>query len=190
MDPNATFTRTPIRPPMSVGSVVAHRGPVKILNPIEGEAEYTSPKKAGRFVKIGWAIWEGRAIRFTAPWKRPWAAGKPEVTPDNRYTDIELCAAKTLSRYEAERRERERCAPGDHTDSEWREIVKAHGNHCLCCGIRYGTTPLDEMTKDHVVPLSKGGSNLASNLQPLCRPCNSRKGTREIDYRGRSRRAA
>jgi 5-methylcytosine-specific restriction endonuclease McrA len=31
---------------------------------------------------------------------------------------------------------------------------------------------------DHVVPLSKGGTNDTSNLVPCCRPCNSRKGNR------------
>jgi 5-methylcytosine-specific restriction endonuclease McrA len=30
-------------------------------------------------------------------------------------------------------------------------------------------------TRDHIVPLSRGGSNDWSNLQPACRECNSAK---------------
>lgn len=32
------------------------------------------------------------------------------------------------------------------------------------------------MTIDHIVPKSKGGPNELSNYQPMCEPCNSKKG--------------
>jgi 5-methylcytosine-specific restriction endonuclease McrA len=32
------------------------------------------------------------------------------------------------------------------------------------------------MTKDHIVPRSKGGTNYLSNLQTMCAPCNHEKG--------------
>lgn len=31
------------------------------------------------------------------------------------------------------------------------------------------------MTKDHVVPKSKGGKDCLSNLQTMCKPCNEKK---------------
>lgn len=38
---------------------------------------------------------------------------------------------------------------------------------------------------DHIVPQSKGGHPFApTNLQTLCKSCNSMKGTSSIDYRG------
>lgn len=40
---------------------------------------------------------------------------------------------------------------------------------CAHCG------SWDDPTKDHIVPVSRGGRNDAANLQVLCRPCNSRK---------------
>lgn len=43
---------------------------------------------------------------------------------------------------------------------------------CFACG----TT--EKLTVDHIRPVSRGGSDARENLQPLCRPCNSRKGKR------------
>ena len=37
---------------------------------------------------------------------------------------------------------------------------------------------ISDLTIDHIVPLSKGGTNETSNLQILCRRCNASKGAR------------
>jgi 5-methylcytosine-specific restriction endonuclease McrA len=59
--------------------------------------------------------------------------------------------------------------------------LKAHYNYtCLAC---HRQEPEIELTIDHIVPLSRGGTNDTSNLQPLCKSCNSGKGERIIDYR-------
>jgi len=48
---------------------------------------------------------------------------------------------------------------------------------CLCC------SSSKQLTVDHIVPVNKGGNNTLSNLQTLCRSCNSRKSDSFKDYR-------
>lgn len=42
------------------------------------------------------------------------------------------------------------------------------------------------MTVDHITPRTEGGTDDVSNLQPMCRICNSRKGARPDGYWNRS----
>lgn len=69
---------------------------------------------------------------------------------------------------------------GKHTFAEWNELKKFYNHMCLCCKQQ---EPNIKLTEDHVVPLSLGGTNDISNIQPLCQSCNSLKWTKIIDYR-------
>lgn len=63
------------------------------------------------------------------------------------------------------------------TDYE-KKTVYARGNgRCAICG-----KPLkfDDMTIDHKIPLSRGGTNEFNNLQPACLTCNIMKGNLEV----------
>jgi 5-methylcytosine-specific restriction endonuclease McrA len=60
------------------------------------------------------------------------------------------------------------CSP-----KEWVAIVKAYGNRCA--GFECAPHKADKLTRDHVIPISQGGPDMAHNIQPLCQPCNSRK---------------
>lgn len=58
---------------------------------------------------------------------------------------------------------------GNHSRDEWEELLKKCGRKCKVCGSS------KDITKDHIVAISKGGNNEIRNIQPLCRSCNSRK---------------
>ena len=66
---------------------------------------------------------------------------------------------------------REQGAKGSHTFQEWKNLKDNFSNKCAKC---FQDKPL---TKDHIIPLSKGGSDNIENIQPLCRNCNSQKWT-------------
>jgi 5-methylcytosine-specific restriction endonuclease McrA len=59
-----------------------------------------------------------------------------------------------------------------HTTEEWLALLGRIGGKCAHCG----TT--ERISRDHINPLSKGGSDTIDNIQPLCRSCNSRKGAK------------
>ena len=56
-----------------------------------------------------------------------------------------------------------------------RELFLRDAHLCMYCGGTYGEYNL---TRDHVVPLSRGGRDRWSNVVTACRSCNTRKGNR------------
>jgi len=80
------------------------------------------------------------------------------------------------NRYKAKKRG----AIGFYTLKEWEELKKAYKYTCLCCEKK---EPEIKLEADHIIPLSKGGTNYIWNIQPLCRSCNASKSTLEINYK-------
>jgi 5-methylcytosine-specific restriction endonuclease McrA len=55
--------------------------------------------------------------------------------------------------------------------------------HCLYCGVNLKTAKPEDVTLDHLLPRSAGGSNDATNLVTACRSCNcSRQDRPWIDF--------
>jgi 5-methylcytosine-specific restriction endonuclease McrA len=82
---------------------------------------------------------------------------------------------------------RKRNAEGETTLEQWNLIVEYYcpNNLCPACGKEFDETKsTDKITADHVIPLSKGGTNYPDNIQPLCHSCNSSKSNERLtDYR-------
>lgn len=62
-------------------------------------------------------------------------------------------------------------------------VLRAAGNTCHYCGDKDAW-----MCVDHVLPLSRGGTNDTDNLVACCMPCNSSKGDMLLaEWKGRGR---
>jgi 5-methylcytosine-specific restriction endonuclease McrA len=62
---------------------------------------------------------------------------------------------------------------------EWKDRKALYGNRCACCAKPESEVKLQ---LDHIVPVSKDGTNEIENTQPLCRTCNLKKRVKIIVY--------
>ncbi len=102
------------------------------------------------------------------PWKRP------EKREYLKAWLAENRDRKNLSN--ALRKHRIRAGGGTIRLIDWLTLCEKFDNKCLNCG-------KEEITMDHVIPISKGGAHNIENVQPLCVSCNCSKGAKTIDYR-------
>lgn len=79
------------------------------------------------------------------------------------------------SAHQRNRDAKKRESGGQHTAQDIAEILKAQRGRCAYC--REGLK--NKYHVDHIIALSKGGSNGRRNLQLLCQPCNQRKHARD-----------
>lgn len=157
-----------------------------------GEAIYPQPSVFYRIVhgldvsKAEMRKWESEnnICRYPVP-DRKWHNRKAYYRHRKMYLDkakrrVEQRTPEEHRYWSNRRRVKEKNAPGSHTQREWERLVAKYDGKCLCCG------STENITRDHVVPLSLGGSDDISNLQPLCHACNSAKQAQTIDYRSDS----
>jgi 5-methylcytosine-specific restriction endonuclease McrA len=107
---------------------------------------------------------------------RAWARANSEHIMELRRQRHAADEAKTYRIaqrvWENRRRALEVSAAGECSKEQWKARVEFYGGQCWlqlegCTG--------EADTMDHVIPLSRGGSNWPSNLRPACKHCNSSK---------------
>ena len=105
--------------------------------------------------------------RINAQARKYYRLNKSKVKAiNNKYRKNNMEKAR-LNR--ARRRALLKRARGKYTLKEWLEVCKKVNWKCVICKEE------KKLTIDHIIPLSKGGTNYINNIQPLCKSCNSRK---------------
>lgn len=79
-----------------------------------------------------------------------------------------------IRHWEKLRRARRKGAEGSHTLAEWLAKVAAYKGRCHWCGEKVA----GQVTKDHLIPLAKGGRDDIGNVVPSCLRCNTSKGAK------------
>ena len=120
------------------------------------------------------ASWNARNRDKRAAYCRRWRANNPEKKAQmwsDWYQKNKVRANANSRRY----RVRKRSATGDFSGEEWEAMKEMHEHRCAYCH-ESGR----ELTQDHVVPLSKGGTHTWDNIAPACRFCNTSKKDRDL----------
>jgi 5-methylcytosine-specific restriction endonuclease McrA len=110
--------------------------------------------------------------------KKKWKAANPEqvrIADRKRYASHLEKSRENGLIYANRRRIRKAGNGGSHTIAGWIALCRASSWQCTYC-----SKVLDKRTatRDHVVPVVRGGSDDISNIVIACKSCNSRKGAR------------
>lgn len=102
------------------------------------------------------------------------AARSSKENPERNRANARQYYARHKDKYSTHSRNRKaraRNADGHHTAKQIKEMFAKQGGKCANCkaSLKGG------QHVDHIMPLSRGGSNWISNIQLLCPPCNLTK---------------
>lgn len=128
---------------------------------------------------VSWLSWQGCVILY-ARGQVAWTAGQHEFEFHggvNRLTGrrSSMRINSIVATHGAARR---RASFNEVPPLSNRELFLRDGNLCMYCGT---SLPGRHLTRDHVIPISRGGQSCWSNIVTACRECNTRKGARTPD---------
>jgi len=130
---------------------------------LNGDEIRRKQRERGRKDKVKRSIYnkEWRAINrdYARAQARKWAAANPEKVREGKRN----AKAKRKN------------VPGKHSAADIAAIKKMQKNKCAYCRTKLGK----KYHIDHILPVSKGGTNDRYNLQITCVSCNLTKGARD-----------
>jgi len=109
---------------------------------------------------------------------------KREYSKNNRETinNWRRLNTKKVQEWNRRRVMKKKGVIGSHTDEEWETLKADYGFNCAECGVSedeleilWEGTQFTKLTKDHILPISRGGTDFIENIRPLCVSCNSKK---------------
>ena len=141
--------------------------------PTYGEMNRPPSRISSGAYEAKWGTWTKALLAFL---ERVNADTQPPAVP----------AAPTVEGAKAPvaRRRRSEAGPGREEDHRWikiglrYDVLKRDHFRCVLCGASPATHLGCDLHVDHVIPYSKGGKTVASNLRTLCEPCNLGKGAK------------
>ena len=88
-----------------------------------------------------------------------------QIDEGQRQASMEVQKMENLTNHILQERQGRAAIPSEVR----REVWRRDGGCCVKCGSR------KNLEYDHIVPISKGGSNTARNIELLCEACNRAK---------------
>lgn len=127
-------------------------------------AEHVKAKRKAKYIKN-----KEEAKRYAAEWNRANKSRRAEISA--KYAK---CNPDVRRAVKAKRRARECGNEGGYSKADVQELKALQRGKCAACKSPLGVA----YEVDHVIPLARGGPNVRTNLQLLCRPCNRAKGAK------------
>lgn len=158
--------------------------------------EYAGAHKKEALARV--RKWRQSNLKYSSRYKRERLESDPEKRERQNECNRKWARAnRAITRKASLRREtRIRLASeGAFTNAEWNALLEHYLHRCVACLLQESEI-VGGLQADHVIPLQRLAEvpfgpltkqmvelNLITNIQPLCRACNLKKGTKDTDYR-------